>query len=151
MKKIQDIQSVMNVFLDLHKWNSSTAEKKSKIIKQVGVVEDDQKSPRAMPFVLFNIFSDRFCSAGVSGEFWILKLKHWVLTLFPKFKQSWRSISTWSSTLIRICLRPCTMRKSSWCTFSRLWVQSSQTAFWATSRRSYWCNFCMRRGRQSSP
>jgi hypothetical protein len=27
----------------------------------------DKKSPKAMPFILLNIFGERFCSAGISG------------------------------------------------------------------------------------
>lgn len=44
-------------------------EKKVKSVEQVGVDGADKRSPRAMPYILCNIFSERFCSAGVSGEF----------------------------------------------------------------------------------
>jgi hypothetical protein len=27
----------------------------------------DKKSPKAMPFILLNIFAERYCSAGISG------------------------------------------------------------------------------------
>lgn len=31
-------------------------------------IEEASKSPKSMPFILCNIFIERFCSAGVAGK-----------------------------------------------------------------------------------
>lgn len=58
-------------------WNKWTIpmEKKDEKSRNDAAIEVDNKSPRAMPFILCNVFSERFCSAGVSGEFEDKKLK----------------------------------------------------------------------------
>lgn len=32
------------------------------------ITDESQKAPKAMPFILCDVFIERFCSAGVSGK-----------------------------------------------------------------------------------
>lgn len=66
MKTPGNIMAVFNAIFALQKWSKNTTEKSSEATEQV---DDDKSTPMAMPFVLINVFSDRFCSSGISGEF----------------------------------------------------------------------------------
>jgi hypothetical protein len=55
--------------------------------KNVGKDLRQRKYPKAMPFVLCNIFFERYCSAGMSGEnkFSVKMFKNLVYIIFSNF------------------------------------------------------------------